>query len=156
MRATISNALITGTGVGMPIGILNPNGGVPTCETAPATAVGQFSWQDLVMLKWQVPVQYHGTGAAYMMNQNTFALTLTMSDANGRPIMIANPTQAGQFLINGSPVVLTTQMPDPVAGATPVAFGNWNSAHTVVNRKAVTMLHDPYSAGFCVLLKFES
>jgi len=27
-------------------------------------------------------------------------------------------------------------MPDCVAGATPVAFGNWKSAFTIVNRKS--------------------
>ena len=85
------------------------------------------------MLKWQVPVQYHA-GGAYLMNQNTFALCLTMSDASGRPTMIANPTEAGVYLVNGSPVRIATQMPDAAPGATPVAFGNWNSAYTVVNR----------------------
>jgi HK97 family phage major capsid protein len=156
MRATISDALIAGDGIGKPQGILNPSTGIPICATGPLTPAGQFTWQDLIMLKWQVPVQFHGAGSAYLMNQNTFGLTLTMSDANGRPIRIANPTEGGQYLLNGSPVRLATQMPDPVPGATPVAFGNWNEAYMVVNRKAVTMQQDPYSAGFCTLFKFES
>lgn len=41
-------------------------------------------------------------------------------------------------------------------GATPIAFGNWQKAYTVVDRKAVTMLVDPYSAGFCTIFKFEA
>jgi hypothetical protein len=53
-------------------------------------------------------------------------------------------------------VVIAQQMPDPVAGATPIAYANWNQAYTVVNRKAVTMMQDPYSAGFCVLCRFEA
>ena len=53
-------------------------------------------------------------------------------------------------------VNIATQMPDVAGGATPVAFGNWNQAYMVVNRKAITMQNDPYSAGFCVLFKFES
>jgi HK97 family phage major capsid protein len=93
-----------------------------------------------------------GPGSAYLMNQRTFGLMLTMSDAMGRPIMIASPVEPGQYLINGSPLRLVTQMP----GATPVAFGNWNQAYTVVNRKAVTMLQDQYSPGFSVLFKFEA
>jgi hypothetical protein len=39
---------------------------------------------------------------------------------------------------------------------TPIAFGNWRQAYTVVNRKAVIMLVDPYSAGFCTIFKFEA
>jgi HK97 family phage major capsid protein len=156
VRATLSTALISGNGIGKPMGILNPAARIQICDTATGTPAGQLSWQDLVSLKWQVPVQFHGPGSAYLMNQRTFGQVLTMSDANNRPIMIADPTQPGQYLINGSPVILSTQMPDAAPGATPVAFGNWSSAYTVVNRKAVTMLQDPYSAGFCVLFKVEA
>jgi HK97 family phage major capsid protein len=81
---------------------------------------------------------------------------MTMSDANGRPIMVSMPTEAGQYAIGGSPVVISTQMPDVAPGNTPVAFGNWRQAYMVVNRKAVTMQQDPYSAGFGVLFKFDA
>jgi len=159
-RNTISTAIISGDGIGKPIGILNPASGIPICDVSASTPAGQFTWQDLVMLKWMVPMQFHGGGGAgggrYLMNQNTFGLVLTMSDAMGRPIMIATPTEAGVFTIAGSPVQIVTQMPDVAPGSTPVAFGNWNIAYMVVNRRAVTMQQDPYSAGFCVLYKFEA
>jgi len=161
-RRTISTALISGDGVGKPVGILNPNAGIQVCDTAPATPVDRFTWQDLVMLKWQVPMQYHsggGGGGRYLMNQNTFALLLTMSDAAGRPILASFPQElpgTPGFLLNGSPINIVTQMPDVAPGATPVAFGNWSEVYMVVNRKAVTMQQDPYSAGFCILYKFEA
>jgi HK97 family phage major capsid protein len=60
------------------------------------------------------------------------------------------------FLINGSPVHIATQFPDVAPGTTAVAFGNWNAVYTIVNRKAVTMLQDPYSAGFCLLYKVKA
>jgi HK97 family phage major capsid protein len=41
-------------------------------------------------------------------------------------------------------------------GATPIAFGNWQQAYTIADRKAVTMLIDPHSAGFCSIFKFEA
>lgn len=154
-RNTLSTAIMTGDGNGKPMGILNPRSGIPACLTGEGTPAGTFTWQDLIMLKWQVAMQYH-SGGRYLMNQNTFGLTLTMADANNRPLMIASPTDNGQFLLNGSPVNIATQMPDVAGGATPVAFGNWNQTYMVVNRKAVTMQNDPYSAGFCVLFKFES
>jgi HK97 family phage major capsid protein len=90
------------------------------------------------------------------MNQNTFALGLTMSDSTGRPIMLPMPTDNSQFTINGSPVRIATRMPDVAPGATPVAFGDWKRAYMVVNRKAVTILQDPYSAGWCILFRFEA
>ena len=152
---TISNAIINGDGVGKPLGILNPHAGIIICDTATTTPAGMFTWQDLIMLKWQVPQQFHA-GGSYLMNQYTFAQALTLSDAMGRPILLANPTDPEKYLLNGSPVQIVTQMPSVAPGAVPVAFGSWSDAYMVVNRKAVTMLQDPYSAGFCILFKFEA
>jgi HK97 family phage major capsid protein len=69
--AQISHAILAGDGFGKPMGILNPAAGIPICETAEGTAPGQFTWQDLVMLRWQVPMSLQGTGGAYLMNPNT-------------------------------------------------------------------------------------
>ena len=119
-----------------------------------------MSWQDLVALRWQVPVSLQGFGVggggAYLMNAHTWALCATMSDTNGRPIMVAAPSEAAPFLLGGVPVIIAQQMPDVMPGATPIAYGNWQEAYTVVNRKAVTMMQDSYSAGFCVLYRFEA
>ncbi|MBR1172986.1 phage major capsid protein [Bradyrhizobium sp. KB893862 SZCCT0404] len=156
-RNTVSAAVMIGDGIGKPMGILNPQAGIPICDTGAPTATGQFSWQDLVMLRWQVPVQFQDpASAAYLMNQNTAALLFTMSDANGRPLMVPSLQDPTQFTLMGAPLKIATQMPDPVPGATPVAYGNWKQTYMVATRKAVTMQQDPYSAGFCVLFKFES
>jgi HK97 family phage major capsid protein len=63
------------------------------------------------MLPWSVPMSLQGNGA-YLMNRHTWALCSTMSDANGRPIMTAAPTEAAPFLLAGSPVIIAQQMPD--------------------------------------------
>jgi HK97 family phage major capsid protein len=154
-RNTVSDAIISGDGIGKPLGLLNPAAGIPICDTGAGTPAGQISWQDLVSVKYQVPMQYHA-GAVYLMNQRTFGQILTMSDALGRPIMIQSPVDPGQFLINGSPIRITTQMPDIVPGATPVLFGNLQAAYLLVYRKQTTMLQDPYSLGYCIVFRFES
>lgn len=151
----INSAILTGDGFGKPMGIPNPAAGIPICETSDATAPGQFSWQDLVMLRWQIPQNFRDAGA-YIMSVDAWAKASTMSDAVGRPIMVANPTQGTPFLLAGSPVVITPMMPEVVAGATPVCFGNWPQCYTVVNRRGVTVQNDPYSAGWCTLLKFDA
>jgi HK97 family phage major capsid protein len=71
MRATINEAIMIGDGLGKPAGLLHPSSGIPICETSEATQPGQFSWQDLVMLKFELPMQWHA-GASYLMNQRTF------------------------------------------------------------------------------------
>jgi hypothetical protein len=36
-------------------------------------------------------------------------------------------------------------------GSGPIVFGNLRSTYTIVDRQATTVLHGPYSAGFCHL-----
>lgn len=155
MRATINNTLLVGDGVGKPMGLLNPNAGIPICDVSPATQPGQFTWQDLVMLKWEIPMQWQA-GASYLMNQRTFALLMTMSDTSTKPLWTSLPGAEPGFTLAGSPIHIATQMPDVAPGATPVAYGNWKKVYMIVWRKAVTMQQDPYSAGFCILYKFEA
>jgi HK97 family phage major capsid protein len=47
-------------------------------------------------------------------------------------------------------------MPDVAPDSTPVLFAILNGAHTVVDRQAITMLTDPYSARSCHWFKFEA
>jgi HK97 family phage major capsid protein len=110
-RRTISQAIMVGDGVGKPLGLLHPAAGIPVCDTGPNTPAGQIDWRDLVAIKFEIPLQYHGN-LAYYMNQRTFGMLLTSSDALGRPLMIASPVEPARWMINGSPVVVNTWMPD--------------------------------------------
>jgi HK97 family phage major capsid protein len=100
-------------------------------------------------MQWQA-------GASYLMNQRTAALSLTMSDSMGRPLLQALPQGQPGLTLAGSRIVIASQIPDVAPGATPIAFGNWKAAYTAVNRKAMTMLSDPYSAWFCRLFKCKA
>jgi HK97 family phage major capsid protein len=153
---TVSTAMISGSGVGKPQGILHQSSEIPVCDTSPNTPVGQIDWRDLVMLAWQVPMQWMGPGASYLMNQSTFSLLLTMSDALGRPLLLPAVTSPGAFVLSGFPIMICTQFPDCIPGATPVAFENWPQTYSLVTRKAVQMQIDDYSAGFCRLYKWEA
>jgi HK97 family phage major capsid protein len=75
------------------------------------------------MLKFELPLQWQ-TDASYLMNQRTFALLMTMSDAASRPISTASPEGAPGFQIAGSSIRIVSQLPDVAPGSTPIAFGN--------------------------------
>jgi HK97 family phage major capsid protein len=55
------------------------------------------------------------------MNQRTFALLLTISDATGRPLL--NPLPLGQpsYALAGCPITIATQMPDCAPGVAAAA-----------------------------------
>jgi HK97 family phage major capsid protein len=152
MRATINAAILLGDGIGKPLGLLNPNAGIPICEMSPATAPGQFSWQDLMMLKCEISMQWMD-GCSYLMSQRTLGLLQTMSSAEGRPLFgpTGTNTPGTGFSFAGSPINIVSQMPDVQPGSTPLAFGNWKRAYTIVTRKLLTLQIDSYSAG-----KFEA
>jgi HK97 family phage major capsid protein len=150
----IGAAIMAGDGFGKPMGILNPAAGIPIMETAPSTPTSFFTWQDLLALKWSLPVQYQRE-AVFAMNPHTMGLLMTMSDANGRPIMTPTPAEGAGFLLGGSPIVVSEQMPEVVPGATPVLYANLRALYTLVTRRAVTMQQDIYSAGWCTLFKFD-
>src|SRR5262249_37257838 len=101
VRASISESINAGDGLGRPPGILSPNSGIPILDTSPSTPTGQITWQDTVMLKYDVPIACHNEGS-YLCNQRTWALLMTMSDGIGRPLFTPSPIQ-GQpaFLLNG-------------------------------------------------------
>jgi len=96
MRMTISQALLLGNGNGKPLGMLHAKSGIPVCETSPSTPPNQFTWQDLIMLKYALPMQWQN-GGSYLMNQRTFAMLLTMSDAGERPIWSSLPGEEPGF-----------------------------------------------------------
>jgi len=101
-----------------------------------------------------LPVMYQRE-AVFVMNPHTMGLLMTMSDSNGRPIMTPTPAEGAGFLLGGSPIVVSEQMPDVETGHTPVLYANLRALYTLVTRRALTMLSDPYSAGWCTLFKFD-
>jgi HK97 family phage major capsid protein len=92
------------------------------------------------MLKYEIPIQWMD-GCSYLMNQRTFALLQSMSSADGRPLFgqMGTNTPGTGFQFAGSPINIVSQIPDCQPGATPVAFGNWKRAYTIVTRKLPTL-----------------
>jgi hypothetical protein len=72
-RYQISNAILTGDGMGKPLGIMNPAEGIPIMETSEATAPSQFSWQDVLMLKCRCRCSISATPSLYEPAHHGFA-----------------------------------------------------------------------------------
>lgn len=155
-RDTECDGFISGDGIQKPTGILHPNAGIPKVETSAATNPGEISWQDVNILPYMIDRQNFTNESAYFMNQSTWAKIMTMSDANGKPIWMMNPSQRFPITIGGFPVIIMDAMPDIAVGSCPIAFGNWRQVYRIVRRKALEMQRDDYSGGYCPIFKFES
>jgi HK97 family phage major capsid protein len=153
-RNAVSASIIGGDGLGKPLGILNPGAGIPILDTSPSTPEGVCTWQDLLMLKFELPISWHG-GASWYMNQRTWALLASMSDAIGRPLWSQPPGGLPGLWLLGSPVNIVTQFPDCLPGNCPILFANLKQLYITVVRSAMSLQPDPYTAQWCQLFRFE-
>jgi HK97 family phage major capsid protein len=106
MTYAIENAVINGTGVGQPKGILTEAG--VNLETA-----GALAYADLCEVEGNIPVEYE-VGAKYCMNKKTFAKVLAMTDQQGQPIARVNYGLGGspERTILGRDVVISPYVAD--------------------------------------------
>jgi HK97 family phage major capsid protein len=168
-----ARGILSGTGNGMPHGGLKAGNHVEMeSGNVAGTPSGDFSWQDLVAMKWKHAIRFH-SGRSWWMDKDAAAATFTMADGEGRPIwsessLAANISASG---INGFsqqnasygipsllglPARIITQMPKyldgagaKVVGSKPIALGNWKAWYTLVERKGFSVLRDPFSKASC-------
>lgn len=55
------------------------------------------------LLKWEIPMQSQAR-CSYLMNQGTFVLLMTISDANSTPLWTTPPGAEPGFTLAGSPI----------------------------------------------------
>jgi HK97 family phage major capsid protein len=87
------------------------------------------------------------------MNSTSMAYLYGLEDGVSRPLMQPDLTAGFGFRMMGRPIVDFVDLPDPGAGTFPVYFGDLAQAYTVLMRKSMTLLRDPYSSWPWVLFK---
>lgn len=85
-------------------------------------------------------------GAAWQLNSLTLAAVRKWK-AYGTGAYVWSPgIEAGQpSSLLGYPAIENEDMPDVGSGTTPIAFGNWKRAYTIVDRIGIRVLRDPYT-----------
>lgn len=116
MAIALETAIVNGTGVGQPTGILKATP-VKTVTLAAAPA-----YKDLIAMVKAIPAAYK-SAASLIMNEGTALSLLGMIDTTGQPIAHVNYGLDGApvYRILGKEVVCTDQLPDiddAAAGAT--------------------------------------
>jgi HK97 family phage major capsid protein len=118
LRLTLDNAIINGTGVNQPLGIVND----PAIPTVARTTGGTVVYQDLVNLEHNIQ-EYHRGGAIWTMNdliQRGFKLTL---DGQGRPLFQASVANGTYDRFIGYPYDVSVNSPT-IGNAGDIIFGN--------------------------------
>ncbi len=99
----------------------------------------------LVDLVYALGAPYRA-GANWVMNSRTAGVLRKLKDADGRYLWSDGVSQGEPARLLGYPVLIAEDMPDIAAGAHPVAFGNFQSGYTIVERPDLRVLRDPFSA----------
>lgn len=84
--------------------------------------------------------------AHWVMNRKTQSAIRKFKDVDGNYLWQPPATPGGRAMLMGFPLVEAEDMPDIAAGATPIAFGDFQRGYLVVDRAGVRVLRDPYSA----------
>ncbi|WP_265500835.1 phage major capsid protein [Paracoccus beibuensis] len=148
-------AFVKGDGVDKPRGILS----YPAVPYATATdgqigfvatgAMGAFHEvnpaDSLIDLIYALGAEYR-SNASFVMNSKTAARVRKMKDADGR-FLWSDALSVGQVpQLLGYPVLISEDMPDVEIDALAVAFGDFRTAYTIVERPDLRVLRDPFSA----------
>ena len=105
MAKALEKAIISGTGVGQPTGILKEDAKGTKIE------VSKIDYKTLVNAEAELPMEYE-SGAVWCMTKKTFGVFIGMTDTNGQPIARVNYGFAGKAerSLLGRTVVLTNYL----------------------------------------------
>ncbi|QTI79014.1 phage major capsid protein [Roseomonas marmotae] len=144
-------AFVNGDGALRPMGFMADQT-IPVSVSGSASA---FTADNLMDLYGSVPAAYRAN-AVWAMNSNTLATARKMKDTAGTYLLQpAGLAGAPATTLLGRPVVEMPDMPDPVAGATPIVFGDFNQGYRIFDRIALSILRDPYSQATNGMTRFH-
>lgn len=148
-------AFISGDGVNKPRGFLtharaaNATATNVQIGTIASGATGDFAATNpanaLIDLVYALGAQYRANGT-FVMNSKTAAAVRKMRDTDGRFLWADSLSMGQPPQLLGYPVLLCEDMPDIANGSASIAFGDFKSAYTIVERPDLRVLRDPFSA----------
>lgn len=126
-----SGWFVNGNGTTQAEGILTSNE-VQEITTGPLSL---FGVDDLLDLLYSVKSSYQNAGA-WVMNRKTARLIRGLKDSDGNLIWERSIQNGEPGRIFGQPVYIADDMPDPIAGSTPIIFGDFNRGYLITDRIA--------------------
>lgn len=156
-------ALISGNGVGKPLGFLDANAAGPSTPidftvSGGATTIAGGSGDEgdgLVNLFHAVKTGYASNGR-WLLNRNSLGKVRLLKDTQGRYLWQPGLTESAPATILGAPYTECPDMPNEGSGAFPIAFGDWKRAYTLVDRTSMVITRDPYTLAANGQVKFSA
>ena len=151
-----SDALIDGTGVEKPRGILAYDmvanasyewGKVGYEVTGGAAGFASSNPSDALVTLQHALKRSYRAGASWMMNDATLGAIRKFKDGQGIYLWAPSGLMGGvSGMLLGHPVLTDDYMPDLASNAYPVLFADFRRAYLIVDRRGTTILRDPFTA----------
>lgn len=138
---------VNGNGTSQAEGILT-SADVAEME-APITA------DDLTDLYYNIKTAYSANGA-WLMNRKTMATVRKLKDGDGAYLWQPAIAAGQPPLLLGRPVYEAVDMPDPVAGNTAIAFGDFGTGYAIADRVGFEILRDDYTGAANGIVKLHA
>lgn len=125
MSTFIERELLTGVGTTAATGVFT-DANVTSVTAAGAATV---TLDDLITIQLSIPEQYQGN-SAWIMNKSVFSTFRKMKDADGKPLMNQDITQAFGWTLLGKPVFISENAPSTMAtGAKVLSYGDYSGLY---------------------------
>jgi len=154
-----ANAFVRGNGTGKPTGFLDDP---DIFEQVTAKQDGSDLIEKVIDLYYRLPSAYAARGA-WLMNRQTMGLIRAAADnttkgtlwsdslANGTP-----PTLLGRPVYEAPDMLGLDDGNSPAGPGYPVAFGDWESGYTIVDRIGLNILRDDFTGASKGIVKFHA
>lgn len=134
------SAFVLGDGNKKPLGLLMD----PTVPTVPGGDANKLTPDGLIKVMYALPAFYRNRGA-WMLNGPSIGQIRLLKDSVGRYLWQDSVADGQPPTLLGRPVIEAVDMPDIAAGATPILFGDVQSAYRIYDRVGLSVLRDPYT-----------
>jgi HK97 family phage major capsid protein len=132
------------------------NGDVASTNSGSATSIKDANGQadGLILLKHGIKSAY-SRNATWAMNRTTLGSVRRLKDGQNQYIWMPGIALGKPNTIDGDPYVEMPDMPNEAAGATPIAYGDFLRAYTMLDRVAMQLLRDPFTQADSGLIRFR-
>ncbi|MGQ4272617.1 phage major capsid protein [Terrihabitans sp. B22-R8] len=146
-----SLAFLVGNGVNKPQGLLtytdtanpiHPGGALAVVPSGKADSLGDAD--TLVDFVYGLPAPYR-QNARWLVNSMTAATVMKFKSGDGDYLWRETLVAGQPATLLGYPVEIDENMPSVVAGALPIAFGDFSRGYVINDRLGTSILRDPYT-----------
>jgi HK97 family phage major capsid protein len=134
-------AFVSGNGVTQPEGLLT-NADIAEVNSGDAALL---TADGLIDLYFALP-EYYAKNGTFMMKRSTLQAIRKFKNGTGDFVWQPALSEKTPATVLGQPYVEALDMPAIGAGNYPILFGDFKQGYVIVDRQAVRVLRDPYSA----------